>query len=84
MQHLTSTSTTTTTTTTTTSTTTKPFKKGKREIPDDARDYFYDAVKSFREDDKVFIGARGYWPYKEDEYSTTAWVEHQFMEVISI
>ena len=25
------------------------------------------------------MGARGYWPYFEDEMSTTAWVEHQFM-----
>ena len=29
------------------------------------------------------IGARGMWPYGEGEKSTRAWVEHQFMEVIT-
>ena len=69
MSYLTST-TSTTTTTTTTSTTTTPPKRGRRNVPDDQRDYFYDntGLKSWRDDKKVFVGARGKaW----DKYSGT-------------
>ena len=85
MQHLTSTTSTTTTTTTTSTTTTKPLRVG-REVPDMMRDYFYDFTgeKSWRDDKKVFVGARGYWPYDGTEtMSTQAWVEHQFVGVRS-
>ena len=73
MQYLTST-TSTTTTTTTTSTTTTPPKRGRREVPDNMRDYFYDntGLKSWRDDKKVFIGARGYWrQYDNTELMST-------------
>ena len=51
------------------------------------RDYFYDFTgeKSWRDDKKVFVGARGYWPYDGTEtMSTQAWVEHQFVGVRKI
>ena len=73
MEYLTST-TSTTTTTTTTSTTTTPPKRGRREVPDQMRDYFYDntGLKSWRDDKKVFIGARGYWKqYENTEHMST-------------
>ena len=73
MSYLTST-TSTTTTTTTTSTTTTPPKRGRREVPDNMRDYFYDntGLRSWRDDKKVFIGARGYWDqYKNTELMST-------------
>ena len=88
MENIVSTTSTTTTTTTTTTTPTK-LARGKRasldDIPDDQRDYEIDPVMSWREDDKYFIGARGYIQnnYAKDPllYSTEAWVEHQFQEV---
>ena len=73
MEYLTST-TSTTTTTTTTSTTTTPPKRGRREVPDNMRDYFYDnsGLKSWRDDKKVFIGARGYWKqYENTDHMST-------------
>ena len=78
MSYLTST-TSTTTTTTTTSTTTTPPKRGRREVPDNMRDYFYDntGLRSWRDDKKVFIGARGYWDqYKNTELMSTQ-VKHK-------
>ncbi len=75
----------TTTTTTTTSTTTTTIQlRGRRSVPDDERDYILDGTRTWREDKKYFIGAAGYWPYGEDEYSTQAWVEHQFYGVKNI
>ena len=68
-------------TTTTSTTTTKPLRVG-REVPDMMRDYFYDfsGEKTLRDDKKVFVGARGYWPYDGTEtMSMQAWVEHQFV-----
>jgi hypothetical protein len=86
LRHLTSTTTTTTTTPFVNTTTTKP-PRGKRgaasEVLDSDRDYIFDPVKSRRADGKFFIGARGksFNEYTLSDYSTLAWVEHQFMEV---
>ena len=84
LKHLTSTTTTTTTTPFVNTTTTKP-PRGKRgaaaaaaPVLDSQRDYIFDAA-----DRKYFIGARGntFNQYTLSDYSTLAWVEHQFNEV---
>jgi SEA domain len=87
LRHLTSTTTTTTTTPFVNTTTTKPprGKRGATQSPvlDSQRDYIFDAAKSRRADGKYFIGGRGaiFNEYTLSDYSTLAWVEHQFMEV---
>ena len=76
MSYLTSTTSTTTTTTTTSTTTTAP-QRGKREVPDNMRDYFYDnsGLRSWRADKKVFVGARGYWPYGSNDETMSSQVD---------
>lgn len=43
----------------------------------------FGAEEAWRRDGKYFVGAQGHWPY-EEESSTVAWVEHQFMEDFSV
>jgi hypothetical protein len=87
LKHLTSTTTTTTTTPSANTTTTRP-PRGKRlaasgQVLDSDRDYIIDHSKSRQLNGKVFIEARGtiFKGYGLTDYSTLAWVEHQFNQV---